>query len=292
MIETLYLQNFTLRKDYFCCKARKYSIVLRIVAIVAYVVDGLIYRWRTNIEGYLLYCFGAVHVVIAGIAFAGYFQGGIDIYRHSLPKLCLLSTIIAHLSLSIAMFLNLQTNSPSTFTINFFLLLSFITFFTHFLIARFKKQSLIKSSLTDLTTKIYFVLHHLECSATNIESDCLILGLIRAHIIAHNCLNPKCFIYTPADDLYDSKKRKIVNTNHIAGSLTGLTKFYLKCLYESAIIEHPNDNELLLQYIEFMYLKLKNAFQAVLLLTKMENDGKTLTDFQQLRVNRLRKVII
>ncbi len=60
--------------------------------------------------------------------------------------------------------------------------------------------------------------------------------------------------------MYDSKKKKKCYISKIAQGKASLVKFYIKCLYDSALGESEHDKNLKIDFIEFNYLKLKNVF--------------------------------
>lgn len=68
-----------------------------------------------------------------------------------------------------------------------------------------------------------------------------------------------------------------------------LIKFYVKCLYERALREDPDNIELRLDYTEFYYLKLKNIFCVLQQVVDLES--RLLSPFQRLRLVRLKKLI-
>lgn len=68
-----------------------------------------------------------------------------------------------------------------------------------------------------------------------------------------------------------------------------MVKFYIKCLFEMALEENPDDIELRLDFIEFYYLKLKNLYCVLRQIYELEK--RLLGPLQRLRLNRLKKVI-
>ncbi len=69
-----------------------------------------------------------------------------------------------------------------------------------------------------------------------------------------------------------------------------MTKFYLKCLYEEQLNHDKwNSTDLVLDYIEFFYMKLKNVFKVTHLINNLE--AKYLTPFQKLKLVRIKKTM-
>jgi hypothetical protein len=69
--------------------------------------------------------------------------------------------------------------------------------------------------------------------------------------------------------VYDSKKKKYCSISKIATSKVSLIKFYVKCLFESYLAE-KDDVDRMLDYLEFYYLKLKNVYFSIKLITQLE----------------------
>lgn len=61
------------------------------------------------------------------------------------------------------------------------------------------------------------------------------------------CPNQRCF--TNIKEVYDSKKKKFCSINKIGAGRVSLVKFYIKCLFETALEENPDDIELRLDFI-------------------------------------------
>jgi hypothetical protein len=53
------------------------------------------------------------------------------------------------------------------------------------------------------------------------------------------CRNPECIVNLK--ECYDSKKKKKCAITKIAQGKVSVIKFFVKCLYETAIGERPND---------------------------------------------------
>ena len=151
-----------------------------------------------------------------------------------------------------------------------------------------KKCSLIDNK--DPIERIYFLFHKLENSSENINDDCEIRGMIRYHL-SHACKNFNCFVNLGEENFYDSKKNKYCFSNKLNQGKTSFVKFIVKCVYEQELEDIKwNNIDLLLDYIEFYYMKLKNLFQVTILLIELEK--KFLTPFQKLRLARLRRVMM
>lgn len=92
-------------------------------------------------------------------------------------------------------------------------------------------------------------------------------------------------------NFYDSKKNKYCFSNKLNQGKTSFVKFIVKCIYEQELENiRWNNIDLLLDYIEFYYMKLKNLFEVTILLIELEK--KFLTPFQKLRLTRLRRVML
>ena len=75
----------------------------------------------------------------------------------------------------------------------------------------------------------------------------------------------------------------------IGKSRASLIKFLVKCIYEKALEEDPQNIELQLDFVEFYYFKLKNIFCVLQRIEHLEKN--LLSPFQRLRLSRLKKII-
>jgi hypothetical protein len=133
---------------------------------------------------------------------------------------------------------------------------------------------------------VYFLFNKFENCDFDEEDDCELRGILHYHFVS-GCPNPKCVVNLR--DVYDSKKKKYCSILKIGLSRVSLVKFYIKCLYERALEEDPENIELRLDYIEFYYLKLKNLYSVLLEIEQLER--RLLGPFQKLRLVRLKKIV-
>jgi hypothetical protein len=116
---------------------------------------------------------------------------------------------------------------------------------------RFKVKKINKEAIKALEYMMHADESSLERNGSN--NQVLVAGLLRLHELAP-CENPHCFTHS------SSLKQHFESTNHGGSTLNNAfrLRLLLKCLYESKIVNHPTDSELLIDYLEFLLNELKS----------------------------------
>lgn len=290
----LFCQNYSLRKDYLCCKSVEYLLLWKISVIIGFTMNCAGYYIIKNSQAYLI-----IFLVIQFLVFFSililYFSFGFLIYRHSSSQIFLLFSLNLFCGITMGnLYDAVQVSINGNFVPNRNILLS-VCFFVSLCIMSYCVWTKIKkngSSIKNMNPikKIYFLFNKLENSSESINDDCEIRGIIRYHL-NHLCPNENCFINQNKSTFYDSKKNSYCFVNKINQGKTSFVKLIAKCFYEQELESQKwNNTELLLDYIEFYFMKLKNLFKVSILLIELEK--KFLTPFQRIRLVRLRRIML
>ena len=99
---TFFAQNYILRKDYLCCKNVAFLLLHKITIILGYGVSCVGYRIINDPTQFLIFL--GIHLCAALLLFLCYFLFGFNIYRHTTPRVLLIASIVAYLSLGLSAF--------------------------------------------------------------------------------------------------------------------------------------------------------------------------------------------
>lgn len=99
---TFFAQNYVLRKDYLCCKNVAFLLLHKITIIIGYGVSCIGYRVIAQPLHFLIFL--GIHLCLSALLFLSYFLFGYNIYRHTTPRVLLIASIVAYLSLSLSTF--------------------------------------------------------------------------------------------------------------------------------------------------------------------------------------------
>lgn len=94
-----FCQNYTLRKDYLCCKSMSYMLMWKIGIVIGYVLNGLGYYLIKNLASLMIFL--SVQFLIFFTIFVCYFVFGYQIYRHTSSQILLLTLLIIFCSMSL-----------------------------------------------------------------------------------------------------------------------------------------------------------------------------------------------
>lgn len=286
LYHTVLLQNITLRKDEFCCKSLEYSVLFRLCLLVSLSIC-IITGGQVASGGQLAGCVVG-HLLLSSLLVGCYFSFGLTIYRHRVARLSLFVTITLYLCLSVAFLFDLLATSYYSYSCSNLPLIGAVTVLVgefYFLgaIDRVRRRSNYPSC-NDVRRKVFFSFNKYEMADEDEEVDCEVRGIMHEHY-TRGCRNPACI--ANLRECYDSKKKKKCAITKIAQGKVSVIKFFVKCLYETALVEHPDDAQLEIDYIEFYYLKLKNVFTTLLRVGRLEQ--RFLSFHQQLRLSRLKE---
>lgn len=228
---TFFAQNYVLRKDYLCCKNVTFLLLYKAVVIVSYAVNCIGFRMIIGTSSFLVFL--GIHLFAASSIMLCYFLFGFYTYRHTTPRVLLLGSIAAYLSLSMAIFFDeanrqRSSSSESSYILYQLILFAFVSFFCLSFTQSMKRNG-IDVNQKNFKKKVFFVFNVLEGASESMDDDCLIRGIIRYHI-KNPCSNNNCFI-NRNKPIYDSKKNVQCALDKINQGKTSLTKFYIKCLY-------------------------------------------------------------
>lgn len=164
LIISFFCQNYTLRKDYLCCKSMQYLMMWKIAVVLSYALTCLgFYLIKTSVT---LIIFTSLQLAIMIALFVFYFIFGYLMYRHPSSQFAYL--LILNIFCSIAagnMYDTLVTMITNSYVINRNLI--FAGYFCVFLAILMyclwsnirKKRSLIDNK--DPIERIYFMFHKL-----------------------------------------------------------------------------------------------------------------------------------
>lgn len=261
LTSTALLQNLTLRKDEFCCKSIHYALVWRSLVIVSLAIGAVGADGVSTAGGLILWSLS--QTAIGGVLLVCYYNFGIYIYRHRVPRFFFFFTVVGFASLAMASFfdsLEAEKNQRSAFALLAPLLLIVMGFFNWATLERRRRVGA-EPENKSLKEKAFFLFNKFENCDNDEEDDCELRGVFFHHYVS-GCENPKCVVNLK--EAYDSKKKKYCSILKIGQSRVSLVKFFVKCLYEEALREDPENIELRLDYVEFYFLKLKNLYSVLL----------------------------
>lgn len=164
---TFFLQNYTARKDLLCCKSLPFSMILKAVMIVGYLIIYLVNNLSINIESSLI-LFITVNLILSLTAFISYFAFGYTIYRYKQPKWMVIVFICGYFGTFLPMLAHMLQNivCHSKTTTNFSeIAVSFIIllYISHILLLK-KYRTVILPNYKNLFKKQYILLQILEHS--------------------------------------------------------------------------------------------------------------------------------
>jgi hypothetical protein len=96
LLVTFFMQNYSIKKDYLCCRDVDYLILFKSLIYVAYAMDALAVAYPSSV---MMLCALIAHVGIALTMYILYFVRGITIYEHSISRTILIGLIVVYLSL-------------------------------------------------------------------------------------------------------------------------------------------------------------------------------------------------
>jgi hypothetical protein len=96
LLVTFFMQNYSVKKDYLCCRDIDYLILFKSLIYVAYAMDALAVAYPSAV---MMVCALIAHFGIALTLYALYFVRGITIYEHSISRTILIGLIVVYLSL-------------------------------------------------------------------------------------------------------------------------------------------------------------------------------------------------
>lgn len=103
LVVNFFCQNYSLRKDYLCCKSVEFLMIFKIAYILFYVINCLGHRFiKEGSAKTIFLIFLCFHLLISAILVISYFSFGYNIYRHTTPRYLLVALITAKLSLSMS----------------------------------------------------------------------------------------------------------------------------------------------------------------------------------------------
>lgn len=192
LVISFFCQNYTLRKDYLCCKSMQYMMMWRICIVLGYAASCAGY-YLIGSSKVALIIFLAILFLLTGALLVCYFLFGYLIYRHTSSQLALLLLLNTFFSISAGNLYdafvtllhgNFVANRNLIFAGCFFV---FVACLMYSLWTNIKKKGSLNDN-KDPITKIYFIFNKLENSSENISDDCEIRGIIRYHL-SHACKN-------------------------------------------------------------------------------------------------------
>lgn len=177
---------------------------------------------------------GLGQVLLGVLLLVCYYSFGVYTYRHKVPRYCLFFLVCAFASLSAATFFDslsaLERNSLN-YALHAPLLLIAITFCNWSTLEQRRRMAACPDN-RNLKEKIYFMFNKFEHCDVDEEDDCEIRGILHYHMVCE-CPNQRCF--SNLKEVYDSKKKKFCSINKIGAGRVSLVKFYVKCLFETAL---------------------------------------------------------
>lgn len=168
LIISFFCQNYSLRKDYLCCKSMQYMIMWKISVILSYAISCKCYYFIES--EFSLMIFLAIQFIIMVTLFISYFLFGFLIYRHSSTQIIQLFVLSIFLAITTAnlydAFLSITTREfvPNRNLIVSLYFLVVLGFLMYSIWTNIKKQG------TDIETmdpirKIYFIFNKIENSS-------------------------------------------------------------------------------------------------------------------------------
>jgi hypothetical protein len=96
---TFISHNYTLRKDYLCCKSMEFLILFKIIIVLAYTIDCVGY-YVVEDSSVIFLCLVAVHFLFSVVLVIAYLAFGYYMYRHTVPMVLQVIIICLYTSLS------------------------------------------------------------------------------------------------------------------------------------------------------------------------------------------------
>lgn len=170
-----FCQNYTLRKDYLCCKSMQYMMLWRICVVLSYTINCTGYYLISSPASLLIFLISQALLNLGLFIF--YFLFGYLMYRHPSSQIAYLCVLNAFCSITFAQLYDaFLTMTAGNFVASRSLILTgfFFVFCAGLMYSLWtnikKKGSLLDNK--DPIKKIYFLFNKLENSSENINDDC------------------------------------------------------------------------------------------------------------------------
>jgi hypothetical protein len=85
LFSTFFLQDYTIRKDFLCCKSLSYLMIFKISLVIGYVVNTLSCFYSNNQQTYMAVIL--INLVLSSGLFFFYLKSGFMIYRNNIAKI-------------------------------------------------------------------------------------------------------------------------------------------------------------------------------------------------------------
>lgn len=95
---TFFMQNYSIRKDYLCCRNVDYLMLYKSLIFLGYGLNALAINAPSQI---MFMCTLFAHLIISLTLFIVYFVKGATIYEHAISRTILIGTVVFYLSLSL-----------------------------------------------------------------------------------------------------------------------------------------------------------------------------------------------
>jgi hypothetical protein len=169
LLVTFFMQNYSFKKDYLCCRDVDYLILFKSLIYVAYAMDALVVAYPSSA---MMLCALIAHFGIALAMYTLYFVRGITIYEHSISRTILIGLIVVYLSLVTGqlcdefcrLFQYYNTQLDMLYAGVFCLLISTLSYI---LFCHIREQSL-GDKKKSLKNKIYFIGDKVDSFSANI----------------------------------------------------------------------------------------------------------------------------
>lgn len=164
---TFFAQNYILRKDYLCCKNVAFLLLHKITIIIGYGVSCVGYRIINEPTHFLILL--GIHLCAASLLFLCYFLFGFNIYRHTTPRVLLIASLVAYLSLSLSTFYD-EANRQYTHGTEIYyivyqvVLFGIISFFCFSILQGMKRNGVSKQE-KNFKKKVFFIFNVLESAS-------------------------------------------------------------------------------------------------------------------------------
>lgn len=96
---TFISHNYTLRKDYLCCKSMEFLILFKIIIVLVYTIDCVGY-YVVEDSTVIFLCLVAVHFLFSVVLVIAYLAFGYYMYRHTVPMVLQVTIVCLYTSLS------------------------------------------------------------------------------------------------------------------------------------------------------------------------------------------------
>jgi len=143
------------------------------------------------------------------------------------------------------------------------------------------------SSTSVLIRQIQVILQLKRTDKVQSDEEIQFRGLFTRHKL--NCHNLKCFC--KREELFDPKKNKDFEPSKWANLKPLLLKYYVRYLFEDALDQGANDNDILIAYAEFLFQKFRNTHLAFYQIRKILSANKYLYPGHRLRIFKLQHKI-